>query len=194
VRYFSLALFAGIRPGGELEKLAGSPECIHLDNGVIRLSPAMVKNGRKQQRGRPIGIQPNLHEWLTAYPGDILPINCDREVKAIRKKFGLTRDVLRHTFISNHVKAFGSFSDTSLESGNSERRITIITPSVRPMQRLSGRSSHRMQRTKLSIFQKPECATFSGILSLKRSALFLKIPLDLCSAVLSQFRIGIDSY
>jgi hypothetical protein len=30
------------------------------------------------------------------------------------------RDVMRHTFISNHVMAFGSFAETAIEAGNSE--------------------------------------------------------------------------
>ena len=65
-------------------------------------------------------MRPNLYEWLTRYPADILPVNADRELKQIRKRFGLSHDVLRHTFCSAHVMAFGSFAETALESGNSE--------------------------------------------------------------------------
>lgn len=116
VWYFALALFAGIRPGGELEKLASHQELVDFKNRVIRLSGAIAKTGKPRQ----IKLRPNLYEWLIRYPGEILPVNADRELKAIRKRFGLTHDVLRHTFCSAHVMAFGSFAETALESGNSE--------------------------------------------------------------------------
>jgi hypothetical protein len=116
VWYFALALFAGIRPGGELEKLALHKELVDFKNRVIRLSGAISKTGKARQ----IKLRSNLYEWLTRYPGEIFPTNADRELKAIRKRFGLTHDVLRHTFCSAHVMAFGSFAETALESGNSE--------------------------------------------------------------------------
>jgi integrase len=116
VWYFALALFGGIRPGGELEKLAGHQELLDFKNRVIRLSGAISKTGKARQ----IKLRPNLYEWLFRYPAEIFPINADRELKAIRKRFGLSHDVLRHTFCSAHVMAFGSFAETALESGNSE--------------------------------------------------------------------------
>jgi hypothetical protein len=116
VRYFALALFAGIRPGGELEKLDSHHHLINLATNTIRLTPAVSKTGKS----RSITIQPNLYQWLTQFPGDIFPVNSDRELKTIRKQFGLSHDVLRHTFISMHIAAFKSFADSALESGNSE--------------------------------------------------------------------------
>jgi integrase len=118
VRYFALALFAGIRPG-ELERLAGSPGSIDLENRVIRISAAMAKTGKPRQ----IKIRPNLIKWLRRFPGDILPVNSGRELRAIRKEFKLSHDVLRHTFCSAHVMAFRSFAETAMESGNSEQII-----------------------------------------------------------------------
>jgi integrase len=115
-RYFALALFTGIRPGGELEKLAAHPNLIDLNNQVVRVSPAISKTGKARQ----ITIRENLYQWLTRFGGDLLPRNHDRELGDIRKRFGLTHDVLRHTFCSAHVMAFGSFADTAIESGNSE--------------------------------------------------------------------------
>lgn len=114
--YFALALFAGIRPGGELEKVAEHPELIDLDNKVIRITAEISKVGKPRQ----IKIRPNLRKWLERFTGEILPINSDREIKAIRAKFKLTHDVLRHTFISMHIGAFKSFADAAIESGNSE--------------------------------------------------------------------------
>src|SRR5258707_521515 len=46
VWYFTLALFAGIRPGGELEKLALHKELVDFKNRVIRLSGAISKTGK----------------------------------------------------------------------------------------------------------------------------------------------------
>jgi site-specific recombinase XerD len=119
IRYFALALFAGVRPGGELEKLAGNPQLIDLDNEVVRITEAISKTRKPRQ----IKIRPNLYRWLIQYPTEILPANCDRELKAIRKRLRLSHDVLRHTFISMHVGAFKSFADAAIESGNSEKII-----------------------------------------------------------------------
>jgi site-specific recombinase XerD len=119
VRYFALALFAGVRPGGELEKLAENPQLVDLSNRVIRITPAISKTGKPRQ----IPIRPNLLKWLKRFPGEILPANADRELKAIRKRFELSHDVCRHTFISMHVGAFNSFADAAIESGNSEKII-----------------------------------------------------------------------
>lgn len=121
VPYFGLALFGGVRPGpnGELAKLAKHPELVSLENKVIRITAAISKIGKPRQ----ITIRPNLLKWLRCYPGPILPTNFAREIADIRQKFALSHDVLRHTFISAHVMAFGSFAETAIEAGNSE---TII--------------------------------------------------------------------
>jgi hypothetical protein len=78
VRYFSLALFAGIRPGGELAKLAKSPQLVDLDNKVIRITAAMAKTRKSRQ----ITIRPNLLKWLKRFEGDILPANASHEFEA----------------------------------------------------------------------------------------------------------------
>ena len=119
VRYFGIALFGGVRPGGELEKLAKHPELINLSNRVIRITPEIAKTGKARQ----VKIRENLYQWLTKYPGEILPVNSDRQLKAIRGTFALGHDVLRHTFISALVMAEGSFAEAAIESGNSEKII-----------------------------------------------------------------------
>jgi integrase len=123
VRYFALAIFAGIRPHGEMNRLDEKLTAIDLENGVIKPSPAMTKTGD----GRQIDIQPNLRQWLTKYEGPIFPKGSSRDITAIRKQFGLCEekhhDVMRHTFISNHVQAFDSFAQTALQAGNSEQII-----------------------------------------------------------------------
>lgn len=128
VPYFSLALFAGVRPainGGELVRigqLKDNTRTIDLNTGVIRITPDIAKTKDVRQ----ITIQPNLKAWLKAYPIEKYPIspsNAFDEVTAVRQKFALGHDVLRHTYISMHVGQFRSMADTALQAGNSESMI-----------------------------------------------------------------------
>jgi integrase len=121
VRYFALALFAGLRTGptGELHKLARHPDrdkLIDLKTGVIHITPEISKTAQKRQ----VMIRPNLRAWLERSAPEILPKNHDRLVKTIRAEKKLTHDVLRHSFFSYHVAAFRSVGDAALEGGNSE--------------------------------------------------------------------------
>ena len=65
---------------------------------MIHIEPEVAKVRMK----RLVTIQPNLAAWLHAYPLDRFPI-IPRNAQKIRRKvfdaFGLTHDVLRHTFI-----------------------------------------------------------------------------------------------
>lgn len=126
--YFALCLFAGLRPSvkdGEMAKLASSSDLmksIDVELGVIRLTPEQSKVKTVRQ----VKIRPNLAAWLSRYPVDkfpLLPRNATRMVNAVRHKFGIGPDVLRHTFISMHVGAFRSLGDAALEAGNSETMI-----------------------------------------------------------------------
>jgi site-specific recombinase XerD len=123
VRYFALAIFAGVRPHGEMGRLNKKDSAIDLDNGVIKIAGSVAKMGDSRQ----IEIQPNLRQWLTKYQGPIFPKGSSRDITAIRAQFELCEakhhDVMRHTFISNHVQAFDSFAQTAIQAGNSE---TII--------------------------------------------------------------------
>jgi len=120
VPFFALALFAGIRPclrTGEIFKL--KPEHVRLDTGVIHIEPEVSKVRMK----RNVTIQPNLAAWLRAYPLErfpIVPANFQRHRARIAKEFGLTHDVMRHTFISMHVAKFRSMGEAALQAGNSE--------------------------------------------------------------------------
>jgi hypothetical protein len=141
VPYFALCLFAGIRPTvprGEAWKLgklcpAELARAIDLPNGVIRIDPAVSKTRDLRQ----VTIQPNLRAWLERYPVDKYPITVpamQAKVMEVRKRFGLTDDVLRHSFCSYHVAKFQSLGATALEAGNSERVIrrhylNMVTPS-----------------------------------------------------------------
>lgn len=121
VPYFALALFAGLRTGedGELHKLATHADrgkLMDLENGVIHIQPEISKTGQYRQ----VKIRENLARWLVAYPLPILPVNHSRMIRAVRAKFKLTHDVLRHTFFSMHIAAFDSVGRAALEGGNTE--------------------------------------------------------------------------
>jgi len=127
VRYFAICIFAGVRSStddGEITRLASKSNAIRLENDRIIISGDVAK-----VRGevRHIVIQPNLHAWLSKYEGPILPEGAEKDISAIRKQFGLDdrkyQNVMRHTFISCHAQAFGSFVETATQSGNSEALI-----------------------------------------------------------------------
>jgi integrase len=123
VPYFALCLFAGIRPclrTGEILKLR--PGHVQLDTGVIHIEPEVSKVSMK----RNVTIQPNLAAWLRTYPLDRCPIivpALQKHRAKIAKLFGLSHDIMRHTFISMFVGKFRSMGEAALQAGNSE---TII--------------------------------------------------------------------
>ena len=106
VPFFALCLFAGIRPWvrtGEILKLC--PEHVRLDTGVIHIEPEVSKVRMK----RNVIIQRNLAAWLRAYPLDRFPIvipALQKHRARVAKLFGLSHDVMRHTFISFFVAKF----------------------------------------------------------------------------------------
>ena len=120
VPFTALCLFAGIRPDlyeGEISKL--EPAHVRLDTGVILIEPEVSKVRMK----RAITIQPNLAAWLKAYPLErfpIMPRGFRRLRLEFRKRFELSHDILRHTFISMFVGKFRSMGDAALQAGNSE--------------------------------------------------------------------------
>ncbi len=120
VPFIALCLFAGIRPDlyvGEISKL--EPKHVRLDIGVITIEPEVSKVRMK----RTVAIQPNLAAWLRAYPLESFPIwprGFKRLRLAFRKKFNLSHDILRHTFISMFVGKFRSLGEAALQAGNSE--------------------------------------------------------------------------
>lgn len=120
VPFVALCLFAGIRPDlyeGEISKL--EPRHVRLDTGVILIEPEVSKVRMK----RAVIIQPNLASWLRAYPlasFPIMPRGFRRLRLKFRKHFGLSHDILRHTFISKFVAKFRSMGEAALQAGNSE--------------------------------------------------------------------------
>jgi integrase len=120
VPYFALALFAGIGPclrHGEILKL--KPEHIRLDTGTILIEPEVSKVRMK----RNVTIPANLAAWLTAYPISrfpVIPKNLQHKRTPVAKDFGLSHDIMRHTFISMHVAKYRSMGEAALQAGNSE--------------------------------------------------------------------------
>lgn len=120
VPYFALCLFAGIRPGvpdGEISKL--SRDAVNLKGGYIAISAEVSKI----REPRKIVIQPNLAAWLRAYPLEKFPLvvgNFQQRCSALRNKFTLSHDVMRHTFISMFVGKFRSIGEAAIQAGNSE--------------------------------------------------------------------------
>ena len=110
VPFFALCLFAGIRPclrTGEILKL--KPEQVRLDTGAIHIEPEVSKVKMK----RIVTIQPNLAAWLHAYPLESFPIiipNLQKYRAKLAKRFGLSHDILRHTFISMFVGNFARWA------------------------------------------------------------------------------------
>ena len=102
---------------GEILRLL--PRHVRLDTGVIRIEPEVSK----VKELRSVAIQPSLAAWLPAYPlaqNPIIVPNLQKLRARIAKRFGLTHDVMRHTFISMHVAKFRSLGAAALQAGNSE--------------------------------------------------------------------------
>jgi integrase len=133
--YFVLCLFCGIRPdcnNGEISKICNRllqgrvANHFRLDssNRKFRGEPViwLSKRMTKDKRQRTIRIRPNVLRWLEKYPPsadrlDPKPLN--QKLPALRKKFGLTYDVLRHTFITAVATKYGK-ERAAIESGNCE--------------------------------------------------------------------------
>lgn len=121
VKYFALSYFAGLRPEGELEKLAErEKELVNLKTGKIFIPAAISKTKADRQ----ITICPNLAAWLKAYAGfPIIPVNFKMMHWRVRTHYKLKRDETRHSFISYHVAIHRSIGDAALQAGNSESMV-----------------------------------------------------------------------
>ena len=121
VKPFALAYFAGIRPDGELGKLAErEKELINLKTGIITI-PAEIS---KTKDARQVHISDNLKKWLEAYKEKlIIPENYISARVKTRKHFKLKHDETRHSFISYHVAIHRSVGEVALQAGNSESMV-----------------------------------------------------------------------
>ena len=123
--FFALTLFLGVRPdmhNGEIWELA---RCVARDgadlyfqNGFLHLSAEITKEGGPRQTAIPA----NAALWLERYPPTAANI-CPEDYgayRAIRNRFAIPRDGLRHTAISAYVAKNGSLAGAATEFGCSE--------------------------------------------------------------------------
>jgi integrase len=120
-RYYALLLFAGLRPESEAVRLSShrrQHDLIDLESGEIEL-PAEITP--KSSGKRTVPIHSNLAAWLKAYPGPILPArNVLRDLGNIRRQFGLSQDICRHSWFTYSIGEHDSIAKAALEGGNSE--------------------------------------------------------------------------
>ena len=115
--YFSIGLFAGLRPS-EIWYLQWSD--VDFDDALITVRS--TKTGRK----RFVTMQPNLIEWLKPHRRDsgrvVDPVSFRRQNAAAKAVAGLKTwpvNVLRHSFGSYHLAQFANLNALALEMGNS---------------------------------------------------------------------------
>ena len=120
VPFFAICLFCGVRPDwqkGEISRLR--PEQVDLAAGRIHFRETQTKT----KKPRVTQLQPNVVDWLRAYPLEefpILAVNFKKLYLKLRKDFALAHDVLRHTYCSMLVGKFRSVGDAALQAGNTE--------------------------------------------------------------------------
>jgi integrase len=120
IPFFVFTLFCGVRPTfkeGEIARI--TKEKVDLRNHLLILR----QNDTKTKMARQVKLQPNVVEWLKAYPLEdwpIIPPNFRKLYFKVRKEHGLKYDQLRHTFCSMLVGKFRSASDAAIQAGNSE--------------------------------------------------------------------------
>lgn len=136
VLYFAFCLFAGLRPDvreGEARRL---DEDMRSQGGRLR-RPALDADGfwirGKDGNVRHVAwsLCGPLRVWVNAYPqkglipDDLSYSQAERRLQAIRERFELDYDVLRHTGASAMLHTPGaSFAVVALALGNSERMLT----------------------------------------------------------------------
>lgn len=115
--YVAVGAFAGLRRA-ELERLDWSD--IHFDSDLIEVTAEKAKTAR----GRFVGMQPNLREWLLPMRKRKGAVVCDD----FRKQFDAARaaakivewpdNALRHSFASYHLAHFKDAAALALEMGH----------------------------------------------------------------------------
>jgi hypothetical protein len=99
VTFFATTLFAGLRPDGEMTKLAEAIRRdglhVYLRGATIYISAEIAKDGRE----RFVPLPENLSRWYAAYPpsADSMHPGHSDEYAAIRRRFKIPHDGLRHS-------------------------------------------------------------------------------------------------
>jgi hypothetical protein len=133
VVFFAVTLFAGLRPEGEMAKLADAIDRDgvgrYLRAGTFYLTAKIAKD----RRARAVPLPHNLLEWLNRYPltPEALRGGTRDEYARIRATFDLPHDGLRHTSVSAAVSIHG-VSEAAFHHGTSERVIRAHYLSLMP--------------------------------------------------------------
>jgi integrase len=117
VPYFALALFAGIRPQGELSRLTWAD--ISFERREIDIREDVSKTGDE----RFIAMSDNLVSWLLPHRKAAGPVDATRKaVERVRRGAGVRwePDCMRHSFGSYHMAAFENAGKTALQMGHRE--------------------------------------------------------------------------
>lgn len=116
VPYFSVGLFAGLRPMNELGRLDWGN--IDFKAKTILVDPATAK----RRRSRFVKMSANLRAWLAPYRQTSGTVFFSRRLfRRVIKKAGLSTwppDVMRHTYASYHLVAHGDANATALQLGH----------------------------------------------------------------------------
>lgn len=124
-RVLAIRYFAGLR----------AAEIARLDEGDIGPKYIVIPAAKAKTRSRRlVTIQPNLAKWLEL--GGTLPgQTCEQQIWELSRKTGIPwpRNVARHSFVSYHLAAFGSASQTALQAGHTESVLfahyrEVVTP------------------------------------------------------------------
>ena len=130
IPYYAIALFAFVRPGtrdGEAQRIDGDlrngETVVHKDGIYVPIG----KNGGP--RMIPWKFTGPLREWLLAYPPDRRlfpqqydsPAKAERYWKPWRRRFSLSKDVLRHTGLSAAFYSGASQNELNMAADNSPK-------------------------------------------------------------------------
>lgn len=117
VPFFALCLFAGIRPQGEISRLAWSD--LNFERREIYIRPDVSKTGDE----RFIEMSDNLVEWLLLHRKVNGSVDAPRAaIENVRTESGVRwePDCMRHTFGSYHMAQFENAGKTALQMGHRE--------------------------------------------------------------------------
>jgi integrase len=136
LRVVALLLFAGIRPDAEAGEIS------RLQWSAVGKNEIYVDPQTSKVADRHITIHPRLARLLRGHPADgpVCPSGWRRAWQRIRKDSGISKmqDVLRHTFASNHLAAFGEDA-TKLAMGHTKGSDTLFRHYRRAVTQSAGR-------------------------------------------------------
>ena len=120
--YYALALFAGLRPDGELPRLLtainSEGTAKYIAHGHVLVALPKCGDARR------VPLSANLTKWLEVAGQNGFAIPSRRQQNKIAAEAGgLPQNVLRHTAISAYVSMYESFARAAVTFGNSEAMI-----------------------------------------------------------------------